>query len=56
MSLSRSSRADVQAWERGVAEYKDDIEGIRLQLAIGIGEAESNPDFVHLARRYHRIG
>ncbi|KAK6860528.1 hypothetical protein PG995_004164 [Apiospora arundinis] len=59
--------SDVQAWQRRIAEYQDDLEGIMLQLHIPLKEtentgsrtrswADSTADFQYLLRRYREIG
>jgi hypothetical protein len=59
--------SDIQAWERRMAEYHDDIEGAMLQLGIPLGSApdtgarvqsftESTADFQFLRLRFQQVG
>ncbi|KAF4628820.1 hypothetical protein G7Y89_g9332 [Cudoniella acicularis] len=57
--------SDIQAWERRIAEYKDDLEGIMLQLQIPLriptqGGIQSwkdcAPDYPFLYARFVKIG
>lgn len=57
--------SDIQAWERRIGEYQDDLEGIMLQLRLPLESPDlsqtwswkdSMADFQHLMIRFRRIG
>ncbi|KAL8380899.1 hypothetical protein RB595_005270 [Gaeumannomyces hyphopodioides] len=64
--LAEELWSDVQSWQRRVAEYQDDLEGIMLQLGVALrtdpdtgGDrnwTDSAVDFQHLLRRYRELG
>ncbi|CAO2651292.1 Nn.00g095890.m01.CDS01 [Neocucurbitaria sp. VM-36] len=65
VSASEEQWSDIQAWERRIAEYQDDLEGIMLQLGIPLvqltdfshvhGSSDSRADFQYLMFRYGEI-
>lgn len=58
--------SDINAWERRLSEYQDDLEGIMLQLGIPFASrphngyirswTDSTADFQHLRLQYREIG
>ncbi|KAH7345858.1 hypothetical protein BKA66DRAFT_433934 [Pyrenochaeta sp. MPI-SDFR-AT-0127] len=65
ISTSEEQWSDVQAWERRLAEYQDDLEGIMIQLGVPLVNshessqaefsADSRADFQYLWFRYREI-
>jgi Mg2+ and Co2+ transporter CorA len=65
ISTTEEQWSDVQAWERRLAEYQDDLEGIMLQIGIPLmhspdsahleSSSDARADFQYLFLRYREI-